>query len=175
MFKNKQDMRLKIVFLCFAPFESHRQIQWHKWGLIWPDIHMPNLAEPWHQWYSQMKLKVPPMPMSMSDWVEVPCLAISLECFAVLACHLTGWCFLICPAPLLIDVWVCKHYGHSGARWPTQQAQQPGKTQADSAHCWRVTFLVIPHHTKVCIVLFIWFHSILTYNNVSFCRFSATF
>lgn len=116
------DLRLTIVFLCFAPFEVHRQNQWYKWGLLWPDIHMPNLAEPWHQWYSRMNQKVPPMPMSTSDWVESPRVAFPLECFAVLACHLTGWCFLIGPAPVLTDVWVCKHYQHSGARWPAHQA-----------------------------------------------------
>lgn len=109
-------------FLCFAPFELYRQNQRYKWSLIWPDIHTRNLAEPWHQWYSQMKQKVAPVPMSMSDWVEAPQLAFLLECFAVLACHLTGWCLLIDPAPVLIDVWVCKHYRHSGARWPTYQA-----------------------------------------------------
>lgn len=67
---------------------------------------MLDLTEPWQQWYSQMNQKVPPMPMSMSNWVETPSLAFLLECLVVLACHLVGCCFLIGPAPILIDVCV---------------------------------------------------------------------
>lgn len=121
-------------FFCFAPFELHRQSQLYKRGLTGPDTHMPNLAEPWHQWYSQMHQKVPPMPMSMSAWVEASRLASPLECFAVLACHLTGWYFLIGPAPVLIDVWVCKHYWHPKPDGPhTKQSSQTKHRQIQHA------------------------------------------
>lgn len=117
------ELWLKIILLCFNCFLLHlnyaskiNDIIEALWNLISTGLrylnHDINCIVRWMKRY--------PVPFSLPNLLDSH-LAFLLAYFAVLACQLTGWCFLIDPAPVLIDVWVCKHYPQLGARWLTYQ------------------------------------------------------
>lgn len=161
-------------FLCFALFELHRQNQWYKWGLIWPDIYPPNLAETWHQWYSQMKqsssIAYVNVRLSRSSLLGIPawvlCSPGMSPNWLVLpnrACTSSDWSVSVQTLPA---------FRSQMAHTPSIAARQNTGRFSTLLESY---ILVLPLHTKVYIVLFTWFCSTSTHNSVSLCCFRATF